>query len=216
LSSSNIAYSLHFYAATHKQWLRDRATNALSKGAALFVTEFGTCESSGSGVLDSLETLRWLNYLEQNKISWCNWSIADLTETSAALNPGASATGGWDPSSLKRSGVFIRSKIIEGNSSTPTYVESEANIPSHFVLNQNYPNPFNPTTMIQYQLPAAGNVKLAVFDLLGREVARLVDEVKPAGVYHVVWNASSLPSGVYLYALQSGSSIDVRKGILLK
>jgi endoglucanase len=216
LAYNNIAYALHFYATTHKDLIRTRASIALSKGAALFVTEFGTCEASGTGVMDSLETLRWLNFLEQNKISWCNWSIADLAETSAALNPGASATGGWAPITLKRSGAFIRSKIIEGNSSIPTNVESHASVPVGYVLNQNYPNPFNPNTSISFQLPSEGKVKLTVFDLLGREKARLVDGVRPAGVYKVLWNASTVPSGVYFYKLQAGTYVDVKKLMVLK
>jgi endoglucanase len=218
LSFNNIAYSLHFYAATaaHKQTLRDRAANALSKGAALFVTEFGTCESSGSGKLDSTETTTWLNFLEQNKISWCNWSIADLTETSAALNPGASGTGGWANSVLKPSGLFIRQKIRIGNSSIATSVGSSTELPIRFGLNQNYPNPFNPTTMISFQLPMLSKVRLTVYDVLGREKATLVDEVASAGVHKVEWNASALSSGVYFYTLQAGNSVEAKKLMVLK
>src|SRR3990172_2958190 len=84
LSYDNLAYALHFYAATHKQSLRNKATTALNRGIALFVSEFGTSESSGTGVLDSLEVERWLKFLTDNKLSWCNWSIADKDETSAA------------------------------------------------------------------------------------------------------------------------------------
>jgi len=216
LSYTNIAYSLHFYAASHKQLYRNKATTALNKGIALFVTEFGTCESSGTGILDSTETTTWLNFLEQNKISWCNWSIADLTETSAALNPGASGTGGWANSVLKPSGLFIRQKIRIGNSSVATSVGSSTESPIKFGLNQNYPNPFNPTTMISFQLPMMSKVKLTVYDVLGREKATLVDEVESAGVHKVEWNASALSSGVYFYALQAGNSVDVKKLMVLK
>jgi endoglucanase len=69
LSYNNITYTLHFYAGTHGQWLRDVATVALSLGAALFVSEFGTCESSGTGPIDSVETEIWMRFMEQNKLS---------------------------------------------------------------------------------------------------------------------------------------------------
>jgi glucuronoarabinoxylan endo-1,4-beta-xylanase len=81
---------------------------------------------------------------------------------------------------------------------------------------QNYPNPFNPTTVVSYQLPVAGNVKLSVYDLLGREVAVLANERKMPGTYEVTFDGSNLASGVYLYRLQSGSLVQTRKLLLLK
>ena len=83
-------------------------------------------------------------------------------------------------------------------------------------LEQNYPNPFNPTTNITYVLPKAENVSLKVYDVLGREVATLVNEVKPAGAYTVPFNASNLASGVYFYKLQSGSFVQTKKMMLVK
>jgi hypothetical protein len=74
-------------------------------------------------------------------------------------------------------------------------------VPSAFALSQNYPNPFNPSTTILYQTSLTGDVRLSVFDLLGREVARLVDGPKSAGIYRVTFNAAHLSSGVYLYRL---------------
>ena len=83
-------------------------------------------------------------------------------------------------------------------------------------LEQNYPNPFNPTTNITYVLPKAENVSLKVYDVLGREVATLVNEVKPAGAYTVPFNASNLASGVYFYKLQAGSFVQTKKMMLVK
>jgi endoglucanase len=115
ITDPNVAYTLHFYSATHKQSLRDDAIKALSKGAALFVTEFGTSEASGDGTFDKAETNTWFTFLDENKISWCNWSLADKSETSAALKPGASATGGWASSQLSESGIFIRDYLRAKN-----------------------------------------------------------------------------------------------------
>ena len=85
-----------------------------------------------------------------------------------------------------------------------------------FVLNQNYPNPFNPNTTIKYSIPKAGIVSLKVFDVLGKEVAELVNETKSAGSYSVNFNAVNLPSGVYFYCLRAGSFSETRKLLLLK
>ncbi|MGC8595948.1 MAG: T9SS type A sorting domain-containing protein [Candidatus Kryptoniota bacterium] len=101
--------------------------------------------------------------------------------------------------------------------STMTQVRRlETNIPGSFVLYQNYPNPFNPTTVINYQLPVTGRVGLNIYDVLGREVATLVDAKMKAGTYNVEWNASRYPSGVYFYQLTAGEFREVRKLILIK
>jgi len=83
-------------------------------------------------------------------------------------------------------------------------------------LYQNYPNPFNPTTTIKYTIPQTSFITLKVFDILGREVAVLVNEEKPAGSYEVDFNASQLSSGVYIYQLKSGSFIQIKKMVLIR
>ena len=97
-----------------------------------------------------------------------------------------------------------------------TDVQTRGETPTGFVLRQNYPNPFNPSTSFEFRISSLGFVSLKIFDFLGREVATLVNEVRPAGVYTVRWDASSLPSGVYLYRLQAGAFSDLKKMILLK
>jgi hypothetical protein len=88
--------------------------------------------------------------------------------------------------------------------------------PQEFSLAQNSPNPFNPTTVISYQLPVAGNVRLAVFDLLGREVAVLVNEMKEEGNHTVQFDAGGLASGAYIYRIEAGSSVQTKRMMLLK
>lgn len=109
----NIAYTLHFYAATHKQFLRDKANTALGKGLALFVTEWGTCSADGNGSVDANETATWLSWMDQNSISWANWSLFDKNEACSALVPGTSATGPWADGTLTPSGMLVRPKITE-------------------------------------------------------------------------------------------------------
>jgi hypothetical protein len=87
---------------------------------------------------------------------------------------------------------------------------------SEYSLQQNYPNPFNPTTTISYSIPKNGLVTMKVYDILGIEVAELVNEVKEIGNYSVTFNASELPSGIYFYTLTSGNFIATKKLILLK
>jgi hypothetical protein len=88
--------------------------------------------------------------------------------------------------------------------------------PKEFALLQNYPNPFNPKTVVSYHLPMAGTVRLAVYDLLGREVAALVNEWKPAGQHTVAFDASGLSSGVYVYRLESDGRSATRKLTLVR
>ncbi|MCA0447035.1 MAG: T9SS type A sorting domain-containing protein [Bacteroidetes bacterium] len=90
------------------------------------------------------------------------------------------------------------------------------NKPTEFALQQNYPNPFNPVTVITYQLASKGNVELRVFDMLGREVKTLVNQVKEAGNYSVDFSAENLPSGVYFYRLNAGNFSETRKMTILK
>lgn len=112
----NIMYTLHFYAATHKAWLRERGDYALKKGIPLFVSEYGICEASGQGSLDIEEWDSWMQWMEENRISWCKWSVADKDETCSVLIPGADASGKWEHSDLKESGVLTRDLLRKLNS----------------------------------------------------------------------------------------------------
>ena len=114
---------------------------------------------------------------------------------------------------------------IDGRHTYSDQVEVEVqNIPKDFILSQNYPNPFNPATTIKYGLPADGEVQLAVYNMLGQEVATLVNETKEAGLYEVIFDASRFSSGVYFYKLQvtnsdgtgAGNYVDIKKLTLLK
>jgi photosystem II stability/assembly factor-like uncharacterized protein len=94
--------------------------------------------------------------------------------------------------------------------------KNDNNIPLKYYLSQNHPNPFNPTTLINYQLPISGHVILKVYDMLGKEIAKLVDEEKIAGDYKVTFNGSNLSSGVYFYRMTAGDFVQTKKIILLK
>jgi len=108
VGGTNLAYTIHFYAATHGESLRSRVLNAKVWGQAVFATEWGTCEASGDGYVDVGSTHTWLGFLAHHHISDANWAIADKNEACAALQPGASANGGWPRSMLTESGKYIK------------------------------------------------------------------------------------------------------------
>jgi Secretion system C-terminal sorting domain/CARDB len=89
-------------------------------------------------------------------------------------------------------------------------------VPNYYSLEQNYPNPFNPSTKIKYTIPKGGEVRLAVYDILGRETAVLVNEYKDPGEYTIDFNASALSSGVYFYSIRAGDFTDTKKMLLIK
>ena len=95
-------------------------------------------------------------------------------------------------------------------------IEVDAGLPKQFALAPNYPNPFNPTTVINYQLPVAGNVSLKIYDVLGKEVMTLVNGRQEAGTYNFNFNANHLASGIYFYRLQAGSFVETKKMMLVK
>jgi hypothetical protein len=110
----------------------------------------------------------------------------------------------------------LKQTDFDGSSKYSNEVIVEVGIPAEFELSQNYPNPFNPSTKICFSIHSSDFVTLKVYDVIGKEVATLVDEVKSAGNYNVEFDASSLPSGIYFYKIQAGSFIDTKKMVILK
>ncbi|MFH1198080.1 MAG: T9SS type A sorting domain-containing protein [bacterium] len=110
----------------------------------------------------------------------------------------------------------VINNVVYGDTVLVKVKDSIHNLPDEFSLMQNYPNPFNPATVISYQLPVVSKVNLRIYDILGREVAILVNEEKPAGTYEVKFNGSQLSSGVYIYQLRAGTFVSSKKFILTK
>ncbi|MEP0862680.1 MAG: T9SS type A sorting domain-containing protein [Ignavibacterium sp.] len=140
-----------------------------------------------------------------------------LPQSMLVIGSGASLTVsvGADICADSISGTIQGGGTICGN---PNSVELENGkpIPKEFALDQNYPNPFNPATRISWQSPVAGHQTLKVYDLLGNEIAVLVNQFLEAGNYSTEFNASSLTSGVYIYRLQVGDKVFTKKMTLLK
>ena len=108
----NVMYALHFYAGSHGSWYRDKITYAMSRGAAIFVTEWGTTNYSGNGGNNYGEAQNWMNFLAEKKVSWTNWTISDHPESSAVLNVGANPNGGWTDANLKETGRFVKRAML--------------------------------------------------------------------------------------------------------
>lgn len=110
----------------------------------------------------------------------------------------------------------LRQIDFDGQFEYSNVVEAVIEAPSVFALNQNYPNPFNPSTKINYSVAAPGNVKLAIYNLLGQEVATLINGFMEAGQYEITFDAKDLPSGSYIYKIETGQFVQARKMLLTK
>jgi endoglucanase len=104
----NLMYTVHFYASTHKQELRDRCQYALDKNIPVFISESAGMAANGDGPINYEEWHKWIDFMKENKISWVSWSIADKDETCSMLKKSASDTGNWTENDLKESGIKTR------------------------------------------------------------------------------------------------------------
>ena len=235
-------YAPAFYAAdtSSSSWRRatrvDVNGNTVT-GINIYVHEIPSLAHGYTGVRGTIQADGGSGPVPAGAIVYAQWNsmtagfgIADPTGhyEIAGLAPGTytitADLPGYDPVASKSATVSYTSQGVPqfatvnlSLSSVATSVsDNAATTPESFELSQNYPNPFNPSTDIRFQVPAVGNVKLAVYDLLGREVAVLVNEKKESGSYQVTFNANNLASGVYMYRLQAGSFVEARKMLLIK
>ena len=111
---NNIVYSLHFYAASHDN-LRDKAEHAVKSELPIFVSECSPAQSNGDGDLDKEKFSKWLEFMEQNKISFVMWGLYDKEESTAMLQPGADYDGHWSSSQLTEMGIYSRKIMKERN-----------------------------------------------------------------------------------------------------
>lgn len=108
---SNLMYTMHFYAGTHKQWLRDRTNEAMKKGLPVFVSECAGMEASGDGPIDTAEWKLFKNWMDEKKLSWIAWSVSDKKETCSMLLPSAKSKGGWKEEDVKEWGRMVRKEL---------------------------------------------------------------------------------------------------------
>lgn len=112
----NLMYTMHFYAATHQKWLRDRVDEAMKKGIPVFVSESAGMEATGDGPLNLVAWQEYIDWMEEKKISWVTWSVSDKDETCSFLQKSASSTGNWKKEDLRSSGIKLRQFLRKYNS----------------------------------------------------------------------------------------------------
>jgi photosystem II stability/assembly factor-like uncharacterized protein len=139
-----------------------------------------------------------------------NWTMQSVPQTNELysiffINDNTGFTVGNSGTILKTTNGGVTGLVPVGNE-----------IPNEYKLYQNYPNPFNPATNIKYQISKLSDVRLTVFDILGREIINLVNEVLKPGTYEVQWGASNYPSGVFFYKLFAGDFVETKKMVLVK
>jgi endoglucanase len=108
---SNLMYTMHFYAGTHKQWLRDRCDEVMAKGLPLFISECAGMEASGDGPLDYAEWNKFVSWMDDKGMSWVAWSVSDKKETCSILNPSAASTGNWNDNDVKEWGKLTKEAL---------------------------------------------------------------------------------------------------------
>ncbi len=191
----------------------------------LAINQQGTWTVSATGSTDSY-TYAW--FLRANStggqwigpLSTTNSYSTTMHSSDGYLDLRADVTSGVQQTSTTR---HVTCTDCSGGPLTPQVAVDSAqgsiastDTPGGVTIEQNYPNPFNPSTQIRFSLSKPSHVKLAVYDMLGREVARLADEEMDAGYHSVTWNARNVSSGVYIYKLSAGSFVQVKRMILMK
>ncbi len=112
IDDPNVMYALHFYSATHKDWLYDRVVSCYNMGIPVFVSEFGCCAASGDEVYDLESCGKWLDMLDSYNISYMNWALANKDELCCAINPDCDALSGWTDDMLTEGGLFIKNRLL--------------------------------------------------------------------------------------------------------
>jgi hypothetical protein len=197
----------------------------------LMISNIGT----GPLVISSIDVEPWYNYAPSNDPKYYEAFSLPNGEKTITIEPGITYNliVEFKPTESIGYGaifVFTHNGYGIGASSSPARVnvagrggdaivsstDEPEELPTAYSLSQNYPNPFNPTTKIEYSLPEAANVRLAVYNSLGQEVASLLNEYQSIGKYIIDFNANNLPSGIYFYKIQSGNFNKTQKMVLMK
>lgn len=202
INEPNIAYVLHFYAKTHKEWLRNDADTALSLGVALFISEFGMTNADGGSLknpgIDAVETGKWLDWAYKNKISWANWALNDKNESSAALLPGADTLGNWPATELSESGTWIKDRILK--TVDPTYVSSIRNAQPTLRNGSYIYNGF-------LYLQQSSKVEVVGLDMLGRNMWTFHETLSPGNYKLSQWTPGIIATPQHIRVTVNGDIV---------
>jgi len=166
-SSTNIAYTLHFYAGTHGQSLRNKATTALNNGIALMVTEWGTVNADGDGAVATNEVDNWVSYMCDNNLTNLNWAVNDKDEGSSALRPGTSTQGLWTNDKLTESGMLVRGIVRNWDATCGISTVENTLDEENFKL-EIYPNPSSDIINIYIKRDEGERLSVKMIDTLGK------------------------------------------------
>ncbi len=222
------------------------SNNIIVEAGASYITEdiAGTCENAvvtGNGeILFPVELLSFTANIDKKRNVLLKWETAtevdnfgfdiERSNSNKLIFEKIGFVSGHGNSNSKKSYSFVDKlplfekdycyRLIQintdGSFSVLNTIKVEAYSPGEYLLFQNYPNPFNPSTKIYYALPELSHLSLKIYDVLGNEIATLVNEEKPAGSYEVQFNGSALSSGIYFYTLRAGNFSSTKKLILMK
>jgi hypothetical protein len=185
---------------TNAVWIFQIASTLTTTSGRMVILSGGANASNIFWIVGSSATFGTTSDFKGNVLAWIT-----ITANTGALVDGS---------------LLAHTGAVTFNGLSVTGVEPETakdgSAPKDFILSQNYPNPFNPVTTIEYQLPMSSNVKLCIFDALGKQVSIVVDEVQKAGSHQIEWNAGNFPSGVYFYRLNAGSLVSMKKMVFIK
>jgi len=211
------------------KWISKLPT--FKKTDVLFTTQLAVVKAYAIAAVDTsygtpMKSWRQANNAEASNFVFADWPIpVDLSYTdadllTAGLNGFPIGDLGWFPTQFAawKAQQAAENSYINGvlSGTVVVSVNNTQQVPESFQLKQNYPNPFNPSTVISYSIAKAGNVTLKVYNMLGQEIATLVNGFQAANTYNVNFNASGLSSGVYMYKLSTGSNEIIKKMVLMK
>ena len=211
INKPNIAYTLHYYASSHKQSLRNYAVQAINKGIALFVTEYGICAADGNGAIDENESKIWWKFLEDNHIGYCNWSVADKNETSAILKPGASVNGNWSTEQLSPAGILVRNQLrSKCNLTYPNGIVTSNEKVINIGAGQVYPNPTTDEAYLVVESVSATEGTVAVTDMLSRErINQKYSFINGSNLVNL--DTRGFEAGIYIVTVELGRTRMVSK-----
>lgn len=220
LPYENIMYTMHFYAATHKEECRIYTETAIKGGIPVFVTEFGTQESSGDGANDFTSSQLWLDLLSKYKIGWTNWNYSDDMRSGAVWKEGTATSGKWTDANLKEAGVWIKQRIsnppddfVSVNISF-TSEQKKSMLKIHFTGNfENNTVSFS-IPQVQKFLDVNTPLKLLLYSVSGKNLfVQTIRLRKSDGVEGTAEVTRSLSSGIYMAALLDGSRLACSKAV---
>lgn len=199
IEDDNVAYTIHFYAGTHGQFLRDRASQAMEDGIPIFVTEWGTVSADGNGGVNTSETNAWIEFMKDNHISHANWSVGDKNESSAIINVNKGIHG-LKNDDLTTSGILVKS-IIQDQEVTLSVADIEK-YQSNMTF---YPNPTNGLVTISENLK---DYEYRIVNALGQRMTNSASNTSTIDL-------SDYAKGIYILALIKDGKT-VKKELLIK